>query len=134
MIVVLFAAMFCITVAWVNKDQCWKLFSQTINTKQFEAVSQDHDSFVGMKIADVLRLVTKDDQCFVLTRNSICMGMSYGEIVELHPEMELISPRDQLYCVAVNSAMSPEETYPQGFFVDREGIVIEPPIAVSIYW
>ena len=46
-------AMFCIAAAWVNKDQCWKLFSQTINTKQFEAVSQSHDGFVGMKITDI---------------------------------------------------------------------------------
>ena len=127
-------AMFCFAAAWVNKDQFWKLFSQTINTKQFEAVSQSHDAFVGMKITDVLRLVTKDDQCFVFTRNSTCMGMPYEEIIELYPEMTLTSPRDQLYCVAVHSAMSPEETYPQGFFVDQEGIVIELPIAVSICW
>ena len=127
-------AMFCIAAAWVNKDRCWKLFSQTINTKQFEAVSQGHDAFVGMKITDVLHLVTKDDQCFVFTCNSTCMGMPYEEIIELYPEMTLTSPRDQLYCVAVHSAMSPEETYPQGFFVDQEGIVIEPPIAVSICW
>ena len=127
-------AMFCIAAAWVNKDQFWKLFSQTINTKQFEAVSQSHDAFVGMKITDVLRLVTKDDQCFVFTRNSTCMGMPYEELIELYPEMTLTPPRDQLYCVAVHSAMFPEETYPQGFFVDQEGIVIEPPIAVSIYW
>ena len=46
-------AMFCIAAAWVNKDQCWKLFSQTINTKQFEAVSRSHDAFVGMKITDI---------------------------------------------------------------------------------
>lgn len=59
-------AMFCVAAAWVNKDQCWKLFSQTINTKQFEAVSR---------------------------RN--------------------VSAR---------------------LFVDQEGIVVEPPIAVSIYW
>lgn len=127
-------AMFCIAAAWVTKDRCWKLFSQTINTKQFEAVSQSHDAFVGMKITDVLHLVTKDDQCFVFTCNSTCMGMPYEEIIELYPEMTLTSPRDQLYCVAVHSAMSPEETYPQGFFVDQEGIVIEPPIAVSICW
>ena len=127
-------AMFCIAAAWVTKDRCWKLFSQTINTKQFEAVSQSHDAFVGMKITDVLHLVTKDDQCFVFTCNSTCMGMPYEEIIELYPEMTLTSPRDQLYCVAVHSAMSPEETYPQGFFVDQEGIVIELPIAVSICW
>lgn len=126
--------MFCIAAAWVTKDRCWKLFSQTTNTKQFEAVSQSHDAFVGMKITDVLHLVTKDDQCFVFTCNSTCMGMPYEEIIELYPEMTLTSPRDQLYCVAVHSAMSPEETYPQGFFVDQEGIVIEPPIAVSICW
>lgn len=127
-------AMFCIAAAWVSKNQCWKLFSQTINTKQFEAVSRSHDAFVGMKITDVLRLVTKDDPCFVFTRSSTCMGMPYEEIIALYPEMTLTPPRDQLYCVAVHSAMSPEETYPQGFFVDQEGIVVEPPIAVSIYW
>ena len=130
----LFIAIFCIAAAWGNRDQCWKLFSQTINTKQFEAISQSHDAFVGMKITDVLRLVTKDWQCFVFTRSSTCMGMPYEEIIALYPEMTLTPPRDQLYCVGVHSAMSPEETYPQGFFVDQEGVVIEPPIAVSIYW
>ena len=130
----LFIAIFCIAAAWGNRDQCWKLFSQTISTKQFEAISQSHDAFVGMKITDVLRLVTKDDPCFVFTRSSTCMGMPYEKVVALYPEMTLTPPRDQLYCVAVHSAMSPEETYPQGFFVDQEGIVIEPPIAVSIYW
>ena len=127
-------ALFCVAAVWGSRDQHWKLFSQTINTKQFEFISQNHNAFVGMKMADVLRLVTKDDRCFVFTRDSVHMGMSYDEIVALYPEMTLIPPRDQLYCVAVNNAMSPEETYPQGFFVDREGIVIEPPIAVSIYW
>ena len=130
----LFIAIFCIAAAWGNRDQCWKLFSQTISTKQFEAISQSHDAFVGMKITDVLRLVAKDDQCFVFARSSTCMGMPYEKVVALYPEMALTPPRDQLYCVAVHSAMSPEETCPQRFFVDQEGIVIEPPIAVSIYW
>ena len=39
-------AMFCIAAAWVSKDQCWKLFSQTINTKQFEAVFVDQEGIV----------------------------------------------------------------------------------------
>ena len=62
----LFIAIFCIAAAWGNRDQCWKLFSQTINTKQFEAISQSHDAFVGMKIADVLHLVAK-------TINALCL-------------------------------------------------------------
>ena len=117
-----------------GQKQYWKLFSQTINVKQFETISQSENEFVGMEISDVLKLVTKNGNCFVFTRNSICMGMSYSEVIRLYPEMSLTPPRDKLYCVAVSSAMSPEEIYPRGFFVDENDVVIEPPITVSIYW
>lgn len=112
----------------------WKLTSGTINNRQFDLIAQEHNDFVGMNITDVLKLITKNGKYYIFSQESICMRLTYDEIITRYPEMELIFPREKLYCVAVCSSMSPEEIYPRGFFVNRDGIVIEPYIALSIYW
>ena len=124
----------CYAIYAVSTHCGWKIFSQTINIKQFDSIAQSNDDFIGMNIDDALNLVTKNNKCYVFSQESLCMGMSYDEIVAIYPEMELTPPRYKLYCVAVSSSMASEEIYPRGFFVNMENQIIEPPIALSIYW
>lgn len=126
-IVVIFAVLF------TDMYPCWKLFSKTINNKQFDSIAQENSDFVGMNIEDVLSLVTKNNECYVFSQTSICMGMTYKDIITIWPEMELAPPRYKLYCVAVCSSMASEEIYPRGFFINKDDIVIEPYILLSIY-
>ncbi len=122
------------SISQKNRYPYWKIFYNTINTKQFKSLSTDMNGFVGMDINEVLKLVTKDDKCFVFSEDSICMGMTYAEIISYYPEIELVSPRSKLYCIAVVNPRSPEEVFPAGLFVNDNNIVVEPPIDVPLYW
>lgn len=114
--------------------QSWKIFSGSIGTAEFAVLDEKYNGFIDMNIDEVLHLISRRERVFIIEPGKKYNYFSYNELIEVYPDWALVGERKKLYCVAIYNSYSPEETFPVGFFVNEDGIVIEPHIPVDIIW
>lgn len=126
-----------ISVFHISRGTYWKLlpFLPYIDTYHMDTMTSRYNSFDGMDIKDVLRLITKKENYIIFDQQTEYQGRTYDEWIEQYPELTLNrTSKAILYCIPVVSSHDHEEAYLYGYFVDDKGKVSAGPIDVWFLW